>query len=209
MLTAPEIGDPADRPRRRYNLYPAALPIMFLRPLLLLALAATASNAAVELRPLNASPTPAFPLVAHGAAATLVLPADAPEVVRLAAADFAADVERVTGRRPELTDTPPADPTRPRVTIALSAALAARWEAFQLSATTTELTVAGADRRALAFGLYELSRRIGVSPWAWWADVPVERRAELHLSTGADPIDQPAVKYRGIFLNDEGWGLRP
>jgi hypothetical protein len=62
---------------------------------------------------------------------------------------------------------------------------------------------------ALAYGLYELSRRIGVSPWYWWADMPIVRQEQLRLGFGTKPIDQPAVKYRGIFLNDENWGLQP
>lgn len=71
------------------------------------------------------------------------------------------------------------------------------------------LLVVGADRRGTAFGLYELSRRIGVSPWTWWADVPPPRRASLHIAPGRF-VDAPKVKYRGIFINDEepalgGW----
>ncbi len=156
------------------------------------------------------APTPAFPLVAEGRAAPLVVPADAPEVVKIAARDFAADIERVAGVRPEILDTPPADASIPRVELALSpASLAGRWEAFQLSATTRTLTVSGSDRRGLAYGVYELSRRIGVSPWYWWADVPVARRSALRFSAGEEPVDQPAVKYRGIFINDEDWGLVP
>jgi hypothetical protein len=87
--------------------------------------------------------------------------------------------------------------------------LAGRWEAFRLSATPGVLTIAGSDRRGLAYGVYEVSRRIGVSPWHWWADVPARRRGELRLSVGEEPVDQPAVKYRGIFINDEDWGLEP
>ncbi|MDH5832898.1 glycosyl hydrolase 115 family protein [Luteimonas kalidii] len=71
------------------------------------------------------------------------------------------------------------------------------------------LVVVGADRRGTAFGLYELSRRIGVSPWTWWADVPPPRRTSLHAAPGRF-VDAPKVKYRGIFINDEepalgGW----
>lgn len=163
-------------------------------------------SASAAVQP-QTSPSGAFPLVAAGRAAPLVLPADAPEVVRIAARDFAGDVERVTGLRPEILNTSP--PSGPRIHVSISASLAGRWEAFQLSATTDILTVSGSDRRGLAYGLYELSRRIGVSPWNWWADVPVNRRDSLALSLGTEPIDQPAVKYRGVFLNDEGWGLVP
>lgn len=162
----------------------------------------------VELVEPTDAATAVFSLV-DAVAAPLVVPAEAPPVVRLAARDLAADIARVTGQRPEILDTLPTGFTGPCVRVALSAALAGRWEAFQLSATPDELTVAGADARALVYGLYELSRRIGVSPWHWWADVPVPSRAEIHFTVGTEPVDQPAVKYRGVFINDEGWGLRP
>lgn len=150
-----------------------------------------------------------FPLVASGAAASIVLSADAPEVVRIAAADLARDIETITGTKPEITSDAAADANLPRIEVGTAPDLEGRWEAFRLSANEEVLTVAGADARALAYGLYELSRRIGVSPWAWWADVPVPRRPELFLTLGEGSVEAPAVRYRGIFLNDEGWGLRP
>ena len=162
------------------------------------------AHAAVQLQ---TSPAEAFALVSGRDAAPLVIPADAPEVVRIAARDLAADIERVTGVRPKILNTPP--PAGPRILITTPPSLSGRWEAFQLSAAADTLTVSGSDPRGLAFGIYELSRRIGVSPWYWWADVPVVHRDELRLSLGTEPIDQPAVKYRGIFLNDEDWGLQP
>jgi len=71
------------------------------------------------------------------------------------------------------------------------------------------LLIAGADRRGTIFGLYEMSRRIGVSPWNWWADVPAPQRPDLYVAPGRF-VDAPAVRYRGIFINDEdpalgGW----
>lgn len=71
------------------------------------------------------------------------------------------------------------------------------------------LVIAGSDRRGTIFGIYELSERIGVSPWYWWADVPVKK--QNYLAVAGDRFFQgpPAVKYRGIFLNDEDYGLRP
>ncbi len=150
-----------------------------------------------------------FPLVTGGNAAPILLPAGAPEVVEIAARDLAADISGVSGFKPEVLTAPPADKTCPRVELVLAPDLAGRWEAFRLSATPGVLTIAGSDKRGLAFGIYELSRRIGVSPWHWWADVPVARHSELRLNIGEEPIDQPAVKYRGIFINDEDWGLHP
>ncbi|MET3668020.1 glycosyl hydrolase 115 family protein [Caulobacter sp. 1776] len=71
------------------------------------------------------------------------------------------------------------------------------------------LVIAGADKRGTIFGAYDLSERAGVSPWTWWADVPVPKRAEVFVAPGTN-VQKPAVKYRGIFLNDEdpalgGW----
>src|SRR5207302_360523 len=69
--------------------------------------------------------------------------------------------------------------------------------------------IAGSDRRGTAYGLVRLSEKIGVSPWYWWADVPVRRRDALAVKGPSPQIDAPGVKYRGIFINDEDWGLNP
>ena len=69
--------------------------------------------------------------------------------------------------------------------------------------------VAGSNPRGTAYGIFELSRQIGVSPWYWWADVPVEKKPRLYIKPGTLVIGSPSVKYRGIFLNDEDWGLQP
>ncbi|MCB1130603.1 MAG: glycosyl hydrolase 115 family protein [Verrucomicrobiae bacterium] len=153
------------------------------------------------------SDAPSFPLVANGRAAGIVLPPEAPEVVKIAAGDLAEDIESVTGTNPRIVTPGSGTTTGPKVILRMKDV--GRWEAFRFSATPETLTIDGNDPRGLAFGIYELSRRIGVSPWNWWADVPVTKRKELHLSAGTDPIDQPAVKFRGIFINDEDWGLEP
>ncbi len=69
------------------------------------------------------------------------------------------------------------------------------------------LVIAGSDRRGTIFGIYDLSEQIGVSPWYWWADVPVEHKDALYIKTGRWVEGEPAVKYRGIFLNDEAPAL--
>jgi glycosyl hydrolase family 115 (putative glucuronidase)/glycosyl hydrolase family 115 len=71
------------------------------------------------------------------------------------------------------------------------------------------LVIAASDRRGAAFALFTLSRQMGVSPWTWWADVPVEHHLWVYVSAGDHLQREPSVKYRGIFLNDEDWGLRP
>ena len=65
------------------------------------------------------------------------------------------------------------------------------------------LVIAGSDRRGTIYGIYELSEQMGVSPWYWWMDVPVVKRTEVYALPGKYTDGEPAVKYRGIFLNDE------
>ncbi len=68
------------------------------------------------------------------------------------------------------------------------------------------IVVVGSDRRGAAYGLLSLSEKMGVSPWYWWADVPVKHHDEVYVS--ADYVSSaPSVRYRGIFINDEDWGL--
>jgi hypothetical protein len=90
------------------------------------------------------------------------------------------------------------------------------WESYVLQIVTNPLpgidralVIAGSDRRGTIYGIYQLSEIIGVSPWNWWADVPVQRKNFLALHGDIFKQGTPAVKYRGIFLNDEDWGLRP
>jgi len=65
------------------------------------------------------------------------------------------------------------------------------------------LVIVGSDKRGTIFGIYEMSKQIGVSPWYWWADVPVKKNNSLYAETGPFKQGSPSVKYRGIFLNDE------
>lgn len=87
-----------------------------------------------------------------------------------------------------------------------------KWEAFLITTVeergTKKLVIAGSDSRGTAYGLLEISRLIGVSPWEWWADAAPNKRSFFPFPDA--PITQsPSVQYRGIFLNDEDWGLRP
>ncbi len=185
------------------------LRVLFISFPALLAMGVSQLLAAVDLVETRAMGGQGFSLVRSGEAACLVVPPTLHEVVKIAARDFAEDVFAVSGVRPEIVSDVAQAGDRACIEVVLDPALAGRWEAFQLSATARTLVVKGSDRRALAYGLYELSRRIGVSPWVWWADVPAPKRAELVLSPGEEPVDAPAVRYRGVFLNDEGWGLEP
>lgn len=70
-----------------------------------------------------------------------------------------------------------------------------------------KLLVVGSDRHGTAYGIMELSRMIGVSPWEWWADVIPRKRDFFELPKDFEIVQSPSVEYRGIFINDEDWGL--
>ncbi|MBD8982640.1 MAG: hypothetical protein EGR83_11435 [Bacteroides cellulosilyticus] len=89
-----------------------------------------------------------------------------------------------------------------------------RWESYlvqlvrnPLPGVDKALVIVGSDRRGAAYGLLSVSRTIGVSPWYWWADAPIVKKDQLNLKVDKYISKEPTVKYRGIFINDEDWGL--
>ncbi|MFT4092753.1 MAG: glycosyl hydrolase 115 family protein [Niabella sp.] len=87
--------------------------------------------------------------------------------------------------------------------------LAAKKEAFFIKIANNQLLVVGSDPRGTAYGILELSRLAGVSPWIWWGDVVPEKKTVLILPDDFQTFQNPSVEYRGIFLNDEDWTLQP
>ena len=77
------------------------------------------------------------------------------------------------------------------------------------SSAGKQLFVVGSDGRGTAYGILELSRLAGVSPWVWWGDVTPEKRNQLTIAGDYQTFQSPSVEYRGIFLNDEDWSLQP
>jgi Glycosyl hydrolase family 115/Gylcosyl hydrolase family 115 C-terminal domain len=174
-----------------------------------------------------------FALAAASKPAPLVVSTDDwPGVVR-AAKNLQADIHAVTGAEPQFsTGEVPAGTSVVLIgTLGKSplidklvadkkldaADLAGKWETFVLQVVDkplpgvdSALVIAGSDKRGTIFGIYDLSTQIGVSPWSWWADVPVRSQHELYVLPGRHTRGTPAVKYRGIFINDEapeltGW----
>jgi hypothetical protein len=164
-------------------------------------------------------------------AAVVVDSADYP-VVKLAADLFAEDVNRVTGQRPTVTTKAEGSSQvvivgtlgHSKMIDGLVASgklrdikqIQGHWEATlsqlveePLPGIKRALVIAGSDRRGTAYGLMKLSEKIGVSPWCWWADVPVAHQNLLAVKMSTPELDMPGVKYRGIFINDEDWGLQP
>ena len=76
-------------------------------------------------------------------------------------------------------------------------------EMYIIKVTDEQVVIAGSDRRGTIYGIYELSRQLGVSPWYYWADVPTENHSAVYLKKGVYTDGEPAVRYRGLFLNDE------
>lgn len=92
--------------------------------------------------------------------------------------------------------------------------LKGRWECFQMELVhhpfpevEKALVIVGSDRRGTAYGLLSISEAIGVSPWYWWADAPITKRNQLYVQVKKVLSKEPTVKYRGLFINDEDWGL--
>ncbi len=132
--------------------------------------------------------------------------------VLLAVDNLCADIEKVVGRKPEKTV------GRPTVLVGTVGkcravdellrsghlnGLKGKTEKYVITVVDGQVVIAGSDKRGTIYGVYELSRQIGVSPWYYWADVPVERRDDVFVIPGVYTDGEPAVRYRGLFLNDE------
>ena len=153
-------------------------------------------------------------------------------VVQLAANLFADDVQRVSGHRLVVTNTSMASSqlivagTLGHNTLIDQLAgdgklkdldkIQGRWEAtlWQIvekpfPGVDRALVIVGSDRRGTAYGFMQLSEKIGVSPWYWWADIPAQHHDNLAIKISSPMADAPGVRYRGIFINDEDWGINP
>jgi hypothetical protein len=175
-----------------------------------------------------------FPLTVNGKAAAIRIDSKDWPGVTLAAKNLQADLEKVTGTRPVFSTD-----QRPGMAVIIgtigksaliddiirrhkidAGGIAGKWESTlievvknPLPGIDSALVIAGSDKRGTIYGIYELSSQIGVSPWYYWADVPVKKSNTLFVSPGRHVISSPAVKYRGIFLNDEapalsGWSRK-
>ena len=193
--------------------------------------AVSAGHAQVAVHEKSPETKYAFTLASPRQTAAILYDASDAAVVKRAAELFAADVEAVTGRYPRVTSA--AGETGPAVIVGTvggsalirrlaeagkidTAPLEGAWERYLIQTVANPLpgirkalVIAGSDRRGAAYGLFTLSELIGVSPWYWWADVPVKKHAALHVDAPPTYSQTPSVRYRGIFLNDEDWGLTP
>lgn len=145
------------------------------------------------------------------AGATIGYSDQEPKAVQIAAANLQQDFARVMGFTPVKSDAP---------TILIGTVgcnkqidqwvkqkvlkdLKGKREKYIITTIDGQLVIAGSDRRGTVYGIYELSQQMGVSPWYWWMDVPVLKRDYVGVLPGTFTDGEPAVEFRGLFLNDE------
>jgi hypothetical protein len=172
----------------------------------------------------------AFPLSALGKSTPLCISSkDHPGVLLILKA-FQSDISNVTGARPEIAID--SVPTSNNIVVAGTLGrspiidklvqekkidvkgIAGQWETFLVQAVNRPLPgvdraliIAGSDKRGTIFGMLDISQKMGVSPWHWWADVPVKHHKSLFILPKRYADGPPSVRYRGIFLNDEAPAL--
>lgn len=173
-----------------------------------------------------------FPLYSNGRACRIFIDDSDYEVVKKVSNLFAGDIERVTGKKSSVTSS---GSVNSRVAVVIGtlghnqfidhlvgqnqldvSAIRNGWEQYIIKIVDNPskgvdkaLLIVGCDRRGTAYGTFALSEAMGVSPLYWWADVPVKKQNALFIGTSEYISKTPTVKYRGIFINDEGWGITP
>jgi hypothetical protein len=196
---------------------------------LLLIFLVVASFSAEAQNLLAAKGSNGFPVVSAGGGASIVVDDNDHLLVQKAAAFLQQDIEAVSGKKPQLSGTPSGKAKNIVLIGSLDKSpllqqlvqqkkinvgnLTSWWEGYHIQVVAqpfagveSALVIAGADRRGAAYGVFELSRQMGVSPWYYWADVPVKKSSEILVAKGPF-TDAPKVKYRGIFINDEAPAL--
>jgi len=215
----------------KHATYRSAIYIMLLCPAIS-PVAKAQTNASGALKVVS-EPTPgAFPLVQAKAAPVIWVDATDAEVVNIAAKAVAGDIEQISGVKPEVVSSSKSKGEYLVIAGTLGrssyidqlvkakkldvSTIRNKWESFTIAVVNAPmqgvkqaLVIAGSDPRGTAYGLFEISRLAGVSPWVWWADAVPGQRKSLYLQPGIWTSGEPSVKFRGIFINDEDWGLLP
>lgn len=163
-------------------------------------------------------------VIANNASHTnFYLDENADELVKWAVNDLLEDLDKMTGKKFNLIVTSTYTSNNKGVYVGTfadalinslpkkySVNLQNQWEKFLIQESNQSLFLVGSDTRATVYAIFELAERIGISPWKWWADVTPQNTNTIILKLPKGGIEeQPSVKFRGIFLNDEDWGLQP
>nr|WP_315241714.1 glycosyl hydrolase 115 family protein [uncultured Flavobacterium sp.] len=149
--------------------------------------------------------------------ATIYIDKNTDELVIWAVNELADDVKEITGKRPEIVPTQTISKkgiyigqASSNLFKSKSKDLSGQWEKFSIKKEKENLLVVGSDVRGTVYAIFEITERLGISPWKWWADVHPIKKENLTLQLPQKGIiSSPSVQYRGIFLNDEDWGLEP
>lgn len=170
-----------------------------------------------------------FPIVANSAT-TIYTDKNDDWLVQKTASLFQNDVEMVTGKKPNISHELPSKANNIIISGTITGSkliqqliqdkkinvdlIKNKWEAYQIQVINNPfkgigraLVIAGSDKRGTAYGVFTISKQMGVSPWYYWADVPAKRKKEVFVKGGTYRFGPPSVKYRGIFLNDEAPAL--
>ena len=178
----------------------------------------------------HTAPSDGFTLVESSNASTLVIDTADAEVVSIAATALSEDIKLITGITPEISMQTVGTSAVIIGTIGHSLLIdsliktgkidtdniVGKWETFCITVVDNPfeslekaLVIYGSDPRGTAFGIFEFSKLMGVSPWVWWADVEPQQHSNIYVTGGESIFGPPSIQYRGIFLNDEDWGLQP
>ncbi len=199
--------------------------LMFLSCIFLMAIKLSAQDLISEQ-----TSSGAFPIVANNITAGIFTDKNDDWLIQKSATFLQSDIEKVTGKKSEIN---PVDKNGNIIIIGTLQSLFIqqlikdkkiniadiknKWEAYKIAVINQPfagvekaLLIIGSDKRGAAYGTFELSKQMGISPWYWWADVPVKTKKEVFVKAGSYTFDSPKVKYRGIFINDEapafsGW----
>lgn len=160
-----------------------------------------------------------FPIVKTNESTTIFIDSKTDKLVVWAVNELVSDVEEITGKKLKVVTADKISPNGIYIGQASSSLfqsktiqkeLANQWEKFYIKKQEQNLIIAGSDVRGTVFAIFEIAEKLGVSPWKWWADVNPIAKKELVLQLPSKGIiEKPSVQYRGIFLNDEDWGLQP
>ncbi len=153
--------------------------------------------------------------------ASIYIDQNADPLVVWAVNELATDIQEITGQKPKIIKSQKTpnekgiyigqiDENRFKSYKKSKKGLSGSWEKFSISTEKNNLYIIGSDVRGTVYGIFETAERLGVSPWKWWADVNNIKKETLVLNLPANGItENPSVQFRGIFLNDEDWGLQP
>lgn len=176
------------------------------------------------------SQTSRFTLMASRLIPGIVIDTTEDEIIHITASLLADDIERIIGIRPPVLNSIENEYVPLIIVGTVNSRLIQhlkanqliqieqvqnKWEVFShqfvhLSANGKDaLVICGSDNRGTAYGVFHLSEQLGISPWYWWSDVPVQVQDSIIVPRINFISNEPSVKYRGIFLNDEDWGLKP